>query len=91
MKMLIHEKDIKTLTDSVIPMLCENYKCRFIAEFYQLKIRRDKLSDHINKYYVGTLDFELSCPISLLEHQLLVMNDYMQTLEHRAEIEGIDL
>lgn len=89
--MLIHEKDCKKLSDTVAPMLCDNYKCGFIAEFYQLKIRHDKLSELINKYYEGTLDFKPDCPISILEHQLLTMTDYLRTLEDRAYIEGIDL
>ena len=89
--MLIHEKDIKTLTDTVIPMLCENYKCRFIAEFYQLKIRYDKLSELIAKYYEGTLDFELTCPIELLEDQCKVMNNYLHILMIRAQKDDIEL
>ena len=91
MKMLIHEKDLKTLNDTVIPMLCENYKCRFSAEFYQLKIRFDKLSELINKYYEGTLDFTLNCPITLLEDQHRTMSSYLHILKFRADIEGIDL
>lgn len=89
--MLIHEKDIKTLTDTVAPMLCENYKCRFIAEFYQLKIRIDKLSEFIDKYHEGTLDFESTCPIDLLEHQLSVMAEYYFILKERAQKEDIQL
>jgi hypothetical protein len=89
--MLIHEKDIKTLYDTVPPMLCTDYKCRFTAEFYQLKIRYEKLKGTIDKYYEGTLNFDPVCPISLLERQLKAMGEYLSILRGRAKLEGIDL
>lgn len=38
-----------------------------------------------------TLGFEPSCPITVLDDQLYYMNEYLKSLEIRAEIEGIEL
>lgn len=37
-----------TLFDTVSDMLSDDYKSRFKAEYYQLKIRIEKLSKRIN-------------------------------------------
>lgn len=39
----------------------------------------------------GTLDFELTCPITLLSRQLDVMDEYALILRRRANIEHISL
>lgn len=80
-----------TLADTVDLMKSEDYKERFIAEYYQLKIRYDALNTMIVKMNAGTLDFKPKCPLNTLEDQLYYMNDYMKMLRIRAEIEGIDL
>lgn len=79
------------LKDTIEMMNSEDYKERFKAEYYQVKIRYKKLRKMINKYNAGKLDFEPTCPIEKLEDQLYYMNEYMRTLEVRAEIEGIEL
>ena len=43
------------------------------------------------KYEAKTLDFELSCPINILQMQANYMREYLKQLEIRAEIEAIDL
>lgn len=43
------------------------------------------------KYEAGTLEFELSCDISILEDQAYHMGMYLKTLEIRAEVEKITL
>lgn len=68
-----------------------DFKDRFKAEYYQLKIRYEKLYEMIVKYEAGTLNFEPKCPIELLKQQAKNMGEYLYTLEIRAEIEGIDL
>lgn len=75
-----------------IPMMqSEDYKERFIAEWAQTRIRIAKLDRMLQRHYSGTLDFELTCPIILLEKQLLAMQQYADMLEVRAEIERIEL
>lgn len=50
------------LKDTIELMNSEDYKERFKAEYYQAKIRYDKLYKMLVKYDAGTLNFELSCP-----------------------------
>ena len=72
-------------------MKSEDYKDRFRAEFYQLEDRIDKLSNMLEIYKAGTLDFTPSCSYELLSYQLQTMNAYKRVLEERAEIEGIEI
>ena len=72
-------------------MKSEDYKDRFRAEYYQLKDRIDKLANMLEIYKAGTLDFTPSCSYQLLNSQLKAMNEYLQYLTIRAEIEGIEL
>ena len=66
-------------------------KKRFQAEYFQLKIRRSDLKNTLDKWKNGTLEFEPKCPFHLLQKQLLVMDEYLEVLEERAKIEGVDL
>lgn len=79
------------LEETVDLMVSDDYKNRFKAEYYQLIYRTQKLSDILSKHYEGTLEFELTCGIELLEKQLEIMDDYVFILEERAQIEGIEL
>lgn len=79
------------LKDTVELMLSDDYKERFKAEYYQTKIRYEKLHRMIIKYDAKTLDFEPSCGIDLLKSQVSNMGQYLCCLEIRAEVEGIDL
>ena len=72
-------------------MKSEDYKDRFRAEFYQLEDRIDKLSNMLEIYKAGTLDFTPSCSYELLNSQLRAMNEYLLYLTIRAEIEGIEI
>ena len=72
-------------------MKSEDYKDRFRAEYYQLEDRIDKLSNMLEIYKAGTLDFTPSCSYELLNNQLKAMNEYLLYLTIRAEIEGIEL
>lgn len=72
-------------------MKSEDYKDRFRAEFYQLEGRIDKLSNMLEIYKAGTLDFTPSCSYELLNNQLKAMNEYLLYLTIRAEIEGIEI
>jgi hypothetical protein len=79
------------LNDTVTMMNSDDYKERFKAEYYQVKIRYNKLAEMLNKYEDGMLDFKPTCPISLLYGQLSDMRHYITTLESRAIIEEINL
>lgn len=79
------------LKDTVELMNSEDYKERFKAEYYQTKVRYDKLHKLIVKYDANTLDFEPKCSIELLKEQACYMGNYLRVLEIRAEIEHIEL
>lgn len=79
------------LKDTIELMQSEDYKERFKAEYYQTKIRYDKLHKMLVKYEAGKLDFEPSCSLELLKEQQKYMGMYLNKLEVRAAIEGIEL
>jgi hypothetical protein len=72
-------------------MVSDDYKERFKAEYYQTKIRYDRLHKMLIKYEAGTLNFEPKCSLELLTEQAGHMGRYLKCLEVRAEIEGIQL
>lgn len=80
---------MKYLAETSAFMSSSNYKERFIAEYYQLKIRRDKLHNMIISYASGTLDFIPDCPLEILEKQEDAMNKYLEILEIRAKLERV--
>lgn len=65
----------------------EDYKERFEKEYHELEERIDKLEDLIVKAYMGKADFELNCPVGLLELQLEQMKNYFNILSIRRSIE----
>ena len=79
------------LIDTVEMMNSENYKERFRAEYFQLKIRAEGLEKMLEKYKAGTLPFEPSCDYEILYTQYIFMKHYQYTLEDRARIENIIL
>ena len=82
---------MKDLIDTVEFMLSNDYKERFISEYYQTEIRYNKLHEMIVRYEANTLNFEPKCSIDILKKQASYMGDYLYMLEVRAEIEGIEL
>ena len=79
------------LKETIELMQSSDYKDRFKAEYYQTRIRFEKLTSMLDKYNLGTLSFEPTCPIDLLEEQRKYMLRYLHCLEIRANIEGIKL
>lgn len=67
------------------------YVSRMITEYHELKDKYTKLHCMLVKHEAGTLDFEPTCPIELLELQANVMGECLHTLEVRAEIENVEL
>lgn len=79
------------LKDTIEMMNSEDYKERFKAEYYQAKIRYDKLDKMTVKYEAGTLNFTPSCSLEILKEQKKYMGNYIRMLRIRAEIEKIEL
>lgn len=79
------------LNETIDLMNSPDYKERFRAEYYQTKIRYDKLDAMTVKYEAGTLNFTPSCSLELLKEQKKHMGNYIRCLKIRAEIEGVDL
>lgn len=79
------------LKQTVRFMNSEDYKKRFIAEYWQLKIRYEKLGKMVFLWDQERLTFTPTCPRSWYDVQLKAMSDYLQILQKRAAKEGIDL
>lgn len=67
------------------------YKTRLVAEYNELKDRYNKLHRILIKLDAGTCEFTPSCSVDLLKKQALIMREYMNILEIRAQVEKIDL
>ena len=79
------------LKDTVELMNSDNYKERFKAEYYQTKIRYEKLHRMVVKYEAKTLNFKPTCSLEVLKQQKAYMGNYLYMLEVRAEAEEIEL
>ena len=73
------------LKDTIDLMTSDNYKDRFIAEYFQLKIRITKLRRTVENY-----SDMFTCPKSLLVSQLIAMQGYMSYLLDRMKLEYTD-
>ena len=93
------------LKNTIDMMNSEDYKERFKAEYYQTKIRYEKLKKFNTKIEAAEqAKFcppnregkvmampNHDCPVEMLMHQQHIMGEYLHILEVRAEIEGITL
>ena len=88
------------LRDTISMMGSGEYKERFKAEYYQTKIRYEKLKDfttrieahRISQYCeVQVEEPKHDCSLELLKQQQRQMGEYLHTLELRAVIEKIEL
>lgn len=79
------------LIETVEMMNSSDYKERFKAEYYQLKIRLDGLLNMLDKWDKCELDFKPTCPREVYEDQINGMAMYLGVLESRAKIEGIEI
>lgn len=91
------------LKDTVQMMKSADYKERFKAEYYQTKIRYEKLKAFNNKIEASERTCSSfheckkvempkhDCPLDLLKQQQSAMGEYLHVLEIRAVIEGIEL
>ena len=80
-----------TLEKTVDLMLSDDYRQRFIAEYWQVRIRYEKLKSIIDAWNSNKLDFEPTCPKPIYDMQLKAMYDYISVLETRAHLEEIEL
>ena len=89
-----------TLNDTIEKMNSADYKERFIAEYQQTKIRYEKLKYFNTRIKAAEMTAFLDtsvempkfdCPRDLLLEQQHVMGQYLNILEVRAVIEGIEL
>ena len=79
------------LEETAALMMSTDYKDRFKAEYYQLKIRTEKLEAMLNKWDKGELTFKPTCPREWYDIQLTAMKQYKSVLEERAKLEEIVL
>ena len=83
------------LKNTVELMNSKNYRDRFKAEYYQLKIRFERLKNFVNSIeaaeLVGAEPPKHDCPTHILKQQLRAMGEYLHLLEVRAMIERIKL
>ena len=91
---------MKDLKETAKLMSSKNYKERFKAEYWQNKIRYEKLKDFNNKIEASratccegakVVEPLHDCPANLLKEQQKIMGEYLHILEVRAVIEGVDL
>jgi hypothetical protein len=82
---------MKELKDTAEMMTSTDYKERFAAEHYQLKIRYSKLKAMLEKWDKGELTFTPTCPRSTYDLQTKAMAEYLAVLEARAVMEGVTL
>ena len=80
-----------TLADTIPYMNSSDYKERFIGEYWQTRIRYDKLHDMTVRYEAGKLNFTPTCSLDLLKEQKKYMGMYLNKLEIRAFLEDINL
>ena len=85
------EKGKNLLNDTALLMKSEDYTDRFKAEYEQLRIRTEKLSEMLVLYAKEELPFKPKCPYDVLDDQYIDMCNYLITLTKRADIEGIKL
>lgn len=84
---------VETLEETVPFMLSEDWQARFKGEYYQLRIRINKLikaiakEENISEKEV----LHAAVPDSMLFRQLRIMMQYRKTLEARAFQHDIDL
>ena len=82
---------VTELKQTVELMNSSDYKERFKAEYYQLKIRYDKLHNMCEKWDKDELDFTPTCSREIYTRQLNAMKEYLTILEERAVLEKVEL
>lgn len=81
----------RTLEDTVELMNSKDYRERFVAEYLQTVIRYRGLRKMLHHWSCGELDFTPTCPKSVFDKQCIGMRVYIEILQERAKLEGIEL
>jgi hypothetical protein len=82
----------KELKDTVEMMNSSDWQERFKAEFFQLKIRLEKLNETIHRLNCGDLNpNDFDCPVVFLENQARGMRIYLDAMMARVTSQKIDL
>ncbi len=79
------------LKETVEMMNSADYGEKFKAEYFQLKIRYDKLVAMLEKWDNKQLNFEPTCPRFIYDRQIYAMKVYLEVLEERAALEHVSL
>jgi hypothetical protein len=79
------------LKDIIKGIKSKDYKERFKAEYWELRIRTTKLMNMLVKWDSNRLDFKPTCPRYIYDLQIKSMMEYLNILEARAEMEQVDL
>ena len=93
---------MKELRDTTKLMTSTDYRERFVAEYWQTKIRYEKLKafntkiEAAQRIRFSEVENKLKepihdCPADILVEQQHILGEYLHILEIRAVIEGIDL
>ena len=72
-------------------MTSNDYKDRFLAEYYQLETRLTKLEKMVAAWDRGELSFVPTCPRATYDFQIRAMKDYLGILQIRAKMEGVEI
>lgn len=89
-----------TFQDTIELMQSGDYEDRFKAEYWQTRIRYERLKSFNNRieaaeatsFRENAVDMpEHDCPAEMLRNQQRVMGEYLHILEVRAVIEDVDL
>lgn len=80
---------VMDMEDTMAYMISKNYQRRFIAEYWQVKNRYERLKMMIENWY--NLKIKPVCEKEIYIEQLSYMKGYLDILEKRAIKEGIEL
>lgn len=80
-----------TLKDVAPSVAVRGYKTRAVAEYWEAKLRYDKVHFLVTSYHAGKLKFNPATPIKVLEKEDQILSEYISVLEERAKFEQIDL
>lgn len=80
-----------TLEDTIGLMCSDDYEDRFVAEYHQLRIRHERLSQIIDSLAEGKADFTPTCTTDILFAQALAMEQLLKIYKFRADVEDIEL
>lgn len=81
---------MKELKDTIEFMTSDKYKERLMAEYWQTKIRYEKLRVWIAKRKADPA-WDLTVPMHVITSQEEAMNDYLRCLEECAAYLNMDL